>query len=371
VRPPTEDENFVKAGIIGFPLVGKTTLFKILTKAHVDTARFSGGKAEAHVGVATVPDQRLDALAALFNPKKNIHATVEYIDVAGLVKGDANNAAQLGNLKNVDALVNVVRAFEDISIPHSEGAIDPKRDIANLELELILSDLAVIEKRIERLAKDIRKLKSPDFEKELELLQRCKAWLETEKPLRAMNLTEDQKRILRGFMFLSEKPILHVLNLADSDGFKLSQVVDAYQLQETAALANVGITAICGKVEAELVELSGEDAQALLADYGLKESGLDRLIRVTYDLLGLISFFTVGEDECRAWTIKRGTPALKAAGVIHSDIERCFIRAEVVRYDKLLALKSLAAAREKAFLKLEGKDYVVHDGDVINFRHSG
>jgi ribosome-binding ATPase len=361
----------VKTGIIGFPLVGKTTLFKILTKVQVDTAKFSGGKAEAHVGVATVPDPRLDALAGLFNPKKTTHATVEYIDVAGVVKGNADNSAWLGNLKNVDALVNVVRAFVADSIPHSEGALDPKRDITSLELELILSDLSIIEKRVERLAKDIRKLKNPDSEKELELLQQCKAWLEMEKPLRAMSLTDDQKRMLRGFMFLSEKPILHVLNLADVDGAKVDRVVEAYQLQETAALANVGITAICGKVEAELVELSGEDAPAFLANYGLKESGLDRLIRVTYALLGLISFFTVGDDECRAWTIKRGTTALKAAGVIHSDIERCFIRAEVVHCDRLLQLKSLAAAREKAFLKLEGKEYVVQDGDVINFRHSG
>jgi GTP-binding protein YchF len=361
----------VKTGIIGFPLVGKTTLFKILTKSHVDTAKFSSGKAEAHVGVATVPDQRLEDLAALFRPKKTTHATVEYIDVAGVVKGNADNAAQLGNLKNVDALVNVVRAFEADSIPHLEGALDPRRDIGSLELELILSDLSIIDKRIDRLAKDIRKLKNPDLEKELELLQQCKVWLETEKPLRAMSLTDDQKLTLRGFMFLSEKPILHVLNLADVDGARVDQVVEVYQLQQTAALANVGITAICGKVEAELVELSGDDAQAFLANYGLRESGLDRLIRATYDLLGLISFFTVGEDECRAWTIKRGTSALKAAGAIHSDIERCFIRAEVVHYDKLLELRNLVAAREKAVLKVEGKEYIVLDGDVINFRHSG
>jgi GTP-binding protein YchF len=342
-----------------------------LTKAHIDTGKFSGGKAEAHLGVATVPDPRLDQLAVLFNPKKLTHATVEYIDVAGLVKGDSKNAAPLGNLKSVDALVNVVRVFEDETIPHSEGPINPKRDIANLELELILSDLGIIEKRVERLAKDIKKIKNPENEKELELLVQCKSWLESEKPLRAMPLSEDQKRILRGFTFLSEKPVVHVLNLSDSEAAKVDDVTSAYQLQEVATLANVGITAVCGKIEAELVEFSGEDALAFLADYGLKESGLDRLIRVTYDLLGLISFFTVGEDECRAWTIRRGTVALKAAGVIHSDIERCFIRAEVVHCDKLLELKTLAAAREKAFLKLEGKEYVVLDGDVINFRHSG
>src|SRR5262245_8844138 len=361
----------LKAGIIGFPSVGKTTLFKILTKAHIDTAKFSGGKAEEHLGVATVPDPRLDQLAALFNPRKLTHATVEYIDVAGLVKGDSKNATPLGNLKSVDALVNVVRAFEDEAIPHAEGPIDPKRDITNLELELILSDLGIVEKRVERLAKDIKKIKNPENEKELELLTQCKRWLESEKPLRAMTLTEEQKRILRGFTFLSEKPILHVLNLSDDEAAKVDGIANAYDLQDTAALPNVSVTAVCGKIEAELVELSGEDALAFLADYGLKESGLDRLIRVTYELLGLISFFTVGEDECRAWPIRRGTPALKAAGAIHSDIERCFIRAEVVSCYKLLELKTLSTAREKGFLKLEGKEYVVLDGDVINFRHSG
>lgn len=361
----------MKAGIIGFPQAGKTTLFKILTKVHVDVAKFSGGKAEAHLGVATVPDSRLDKLAPLFNPKKTTHATVEYIDVAGLVKGDAQNASQLGNLKNVDALVNVVRVYVDEAIPHSQGTINPKRDIGNLELELILSDLSIIEKRLERLEKDVKKLKNLELERELELLRECKLWLEDEKPIRLMNLSEDRKRILKGFMFVTEKPILHVLNLSDSEAPKIDQIIDQYELQQVSVLPNVGIAAVCGKIEAELAELSGEDADLFLADYGLKESGLNRLIRVTYNLLGLISFFTVGEDECRAWTIKRGTTALKAAGVIHSDIERCFIRAEVVPCDILLMLKSLAVAREKGSLKLEGKEYIVLDGDVINFRHSG
>jgi len=340
----------LKAGIIGFPLSGKTTLFKILTKAHVDTPRLSGGKIEAHVGIAKVPDPRLDELALLFNPKKTTHATVEYIDVAGLVKGESKDAAQLGNLKNVDALVHVVRAFEDDSLPHAEGSVNPKRDIANFELELLLSDLGIIEKRMERLEKDIKKQRSSAFEAELELLKRCKVCVESEKPIRRLELNEDEKKILRGFMFLSEKPILHVLNLSDSDAAKIDQIVSRYQLEDISAQANVAI---------------------ILDDYGLKESGLDRLIRVTYQLLGLISFFTVGDDECRAWTITRGTTALKAAGVIHSDIERCFIRAEVIHCDKLLELRGLAAARDKGLLRMEGKGYIVQEGDVINFRHSG
>jgi GTP-binding protein YchF len=361
----------LKAGIIGFSQVGKTTLFKILTKAHVDTMKSSAGKLESHVGIATVPDPRLDELSKLFNPKKTTHATVEYLDVAGLVKGESKDAAQLGNLRNVDALVHVVRVFANESIPHAEGSIDPKRDMANLELELLLSDLSIIEKRLERLEKDIKKLKNALLEKELELLKHCKLCLEEEKPIRGLELDDDEKKLLRGFMFLSEKPILHVLNLSDTDGDKIDQIISAFQLDKVSSQPNVGVTGVCGKVEAELVELSGEDAELFLADYGLKESGLDRLIRVTYQLLGLISFFTVGEDECRAWTIKEGTAALSAAGVIHSDIERCFIRAEVVACDKLLELKSLPVARDKGLLRMEGKGYLIQDGDVINFRHSG
>ena len=359
----------MKAGIIGFPLVGKTTLFKILTNAQIGTTK-SEGREESHIGVATVLDQRLEELSTLFNPKKITHATVEYIDVAGLLKGESKNAIQLGHLRNVDALVNVVRVFEDESIPHSEGGIDPKRDISTLELELILSDLSITEKRLERLEKDVKKLKNPVLEKELELLKRCQTWLEQERPLRALELDQNEKKILRGFMFLSEKPIVHVLNLSDNDAAKIDKVISASQLEGIHSRPSEAITAVCGKVEAELVDLSGEDALLFLAEYGLKESGLDRLIRVTYQLLGLISFFTVGEDECRAWTIQRGTSSLKAAGVIHSDIERCFIRAEVIPYGKLLELKSLAAAREKGLLRLEGKEYVVQEGDVINFRHT-
>jgi ribosome-binding ATPase YchF (GTP1/OBG family) len=216
----------LKAGIIGFPQVGKTTLFKILTKAHLDPAK-SAGKAEAHMGVATVPDERLDRLSGLIKPKKTTHATVEYIDIAGLVKGESKNVAQLGNLKYVDALVNVVRAFEDPLIPHSGGEINPKRDIASLNLEVLLDDLAVVEKRVERLEKDVKKQKSQPLEKELGLLRQCQTWLESEKPLRSLELNEDEKRMLRGFMFLSEKPVLHVLNLSDDDAPKIGQIIPA------------------------------------------------------------------------------------------------------------------------------------------------
>ncbi len=360
----------MKAGIIGFPQVGKTTLFKILTHAAIDPLKHAG-KMEAHIGMAVVPDSRLDQLSVLFIPKKTTHATVEYIDVAGIVKGESKDAAQLGNLKNVDALVHVVRAFQDEAIPHSEGSINPKRDIENLGIELILSDLVIVEKRMERLEKELKKVKNPGNEKELSLLKACKQQLEAEKPLRALSLGEEDKKLIRGFMFLSEKPLLHVLNLADNDASRISSVVADFGLDGILSRPQEAISAVCGKIEAELSEISSEEAELFLADYGLKESGLARLIRVTYELLGLISFFTVGEDECRAWTIKQGTSALKAAGVIHSDIERCFIRAEVVPCHRLIELKTLAAAREKGLLRLEGKEYPVQDGDVINFRHSG
>ena len=359
----------MKAGIIGFPLVGKTTLFKILTRAHLDPSRPTG-RDEAHIGVAVVNDARLDKLAELFNPKKTTHATVEYVDVAGLVKGESKNAAQLGNLKNVDALVNVVRAFQDSLITHTEGDINPKRDISSLDLEVLLGDLSVVEKRVERLEKDVRKQKNAVLEKELALLERCKLWLESEKPLRSMELNEDEKKTIRGFMFLSEKPVLHVLNLSDTDASKIDRVIPAFGLEEISTRPNEAVTAVCGKIESELAELEGEEAEMFLADYGLKESGLNRVIRVTYDLLGSISFFTVGEDECRAWTIKKGTNALRAAGVIHSDFERCFIRAEVVPCRVLIELKSLHAARDRGLLKLEGKEYIIQDGDVVNIRHS-
>jgi GTP-binding protein YchF len=359
----------LKAGIIGFPQVGKTTLFKILTKAHLDPSK-SAGKVEAHIGVATVPDERLDRLSGIVKPKTTTHATVEYIDIAGLVKGESKNAAQLGNLKYVDALVNVVRAFEDPLIPHSGGEINPQRDITSLDLEVLLEDLAVVERRVERLEKDVKKQKSSLLEKELGLLRQCKTWLESEKPLRSLELNEDEKRMLRGFMFLSEKPVLHVLNLSDDDAPKIDQIIPAYKLDEIRSRPNEAITAVCGKIESELVDLPDDEVQMFLADYGLKESGLDRLIRVTYELLGLISFFTVSEDECRAWTIKKGTNALGAAGTVHSEFERCFIRAEVVPWDIFLELKSFHSVRDRGMLKLEGKEYLVQDGDVINVRHS-
>ena len=266
----------------------------------------------------------------------------------------------------------MVRAFEDASIPHV-GAIDPLRDIKNVEFDLMVSDLGQIEKRLERLEKDLKKMRSPDLEKEFELLKRAKAHLETEKPLRELEMTPEDKKRLRGFMFLSEKPILYVVNVSESTelGTDLEAAAGKFKLTEIASRPNAAAAAICGKVEAELAEMSDADAAEFLSSYGLKESGLVRLIRTTYHLLGLISFFTAGEDECRAWTIPVHTRAVEAAGAIHSDLEHHFIRAETIRWDALLDAGSEANARAKGTLRLEGKDYIVQDGDVMHIRHSG
>jgi ribosome-binding ATPase len=360
----------MKTGIIGLPQVGKSSLFRILTKASLSPAH--ANPREAHIGVAKVPDERLDKLAAMYNPKKLTHAAVEYVDLGAIGQDALKESAYLGHLRQVDAVAHVVRAFEDDSIPHA-GPIDPLRDIKNVEFDLMVSDLGQIEKRMERVEKDLKKMRSADLEKEAELLKKAKAHLETERPLRELEMTPEDKKRFRGFMFLSEKPILYVLNISESThlGKDLEGAVAKYGLTEVASRPNAGATAICGKVEAELSEMSDEDAAEFLASYGLTESGLSRLIRQTYSLLGLISFLTAGEDECRAWTIPINTRAVLAAGAIHSDLEKHFIRAETIRWDHLLEAGSEANARAKGTLRLEGKDYIVQDGDVMHIRHSG
>ena len=361
----------MKTGIIGLPQVGKTSLFRILTKAQLSEHAMANPR-EAHVGVAKVPDDRLDRLAAMCNPRKLVHASVDYVDVGAIGQEALKETAYLGHLRNVDALAHVVRAFEDPAIPHV-GDINPLRDIKNVDFDMIVSDLGQVEKRLERLEKDLKKMRSAELEREFELIQRAKAHLETERPLREMEMTPEDKKRVRGFMFLSEKPILYVLNISESPelGRDLENAIAKYGLTEVASRPNAGATAICGKVEAELAEMSDEDAAEFLASYGLKESGLVRLVRKTYELLGLISFFTVGEDECRAWTIARNTRAVEAAGAIHSDLQKHFIRAETIRWDNLLEAGSEANARARGTLRLEGKDYTVQDGDVMHIRHSG
>ena len=360
----------MKSGIIGLPQVGKTSLFKILTKAHVEERGHN--PREAHLGVAKVPDDRLDRLSALYQPKKLVHATVEYSDVAAIGQEALNESAYANSLRTVDALIHVLRAFDEPSIPHV-GEIDPLRDARNVDFDLVVNDLGQIEKRMERLEKDLKKMKTAELEREFDLLKRAKVHLESERPLREMEMSAEDKKRIRGFMFLSQKPILYVLNVNESMtlGDDLEGAPEKYKMSEYASRSNAGVTAICGKVEAELAEMGDEEAAEFLGSYGLKESGLVRLIRKSYELLGLISFFTVGEDECRAWTIERGSRAQTAAGAIHSDLEKHFIRAETIHWDQLLEAGSEANARSRGTLRLEGKDYIVKDGDVMHIRHSG
>jgi GTP-binding protein YchF len=362
----------VKTGIIGLPQVGKTSLFKILTKARLDAAAMHSR--DAHVGVAKVPDERLDRLAALYHPKKTTHATVEYVDVAAIGQEALKEQAYSDRLREVDSLIHVLRAFEDPAVPHV-GELDPRREAGNVQADLLVSDMVQIDKRMERLEKDLKRSKTADLVREHELLTKFKAMLEAERPIREADLSADDKKRLRGFAFLSQKPILYVVNVGEGESGELGKDLEAavarYGLSELAARPNAGATAICGKVEAELAEMSDEEAAEFLGSYGLTESGLARLIRKTYELLGLISFFTVGEDECRAWTVPRAARAQEAAGVIHSDLEKHFIRAETIRWDELLEAGSEANARSKGTLRLEGKDYIVQDGDVMNIRHSG
>lgn len=361
----------LRAALVGFPSTGRTTLFQLMT-APREGAR-GHGRGEVHIGVSKVPDARLDRLTAIFNPRKRVPATVEFIDAEGGASG-AKALIDVAPYKTADALVHVVRAFRDAAIPHAAGSVDPARDAQAMEDELILADLGVVERRLERLEKDLKKTRSAELEKERDLLVRCREALENATPLRALGLTGEDLKRLRGFQLLSAKPLLVVINLDEADIRAVGSDVEraASHTGLTAFLSRAATRAVpvCAKIELEIAQLDAADAAAFLADLGLQESGLDRVIRATYDLLGYMSFFTVGEDECRAWSIPRGTVAQVAAGEIHSDIARGFIRAEVVAYDALVSRGSLAACREHGEVRLEGKDYVVQDGDVINFRHA-
>lgn len=337
-----------------------------MTKAHLDA---KAGASATHVGVAKVPEPRLLELAKLYNPKKITYATVQYVDLGGMQKERVRDS--LASLREVDAILHVIRVFEDPSVPHAAGSIDPLRDATNLELELILSDHDQILRRLERLEKDLKKKSDPVLVAEKNVLEKCKAHLEAEKPLRELELTPEEKKPIGGFLFLSARPVLYVLNLGDEEAGELDEAVQRHKLSALQGRPNAAVVAVCGRLEAELAEMEEAEAVELLASYGLKEPGLNRLIRATYDLMGLIQFFTAGEPEVRAWTIRKGSTAQKAAGAIHSDIEKGFIRAEVVKWSDLLAAGSIAAAKEKAQVRLEGKEYVVQEGDVILFRHSG
>ena len=360
----------LRAGLIGFPSSGKTALFQLLTSAR--EAPRAAGKSEANVGVSRVPDERLDRLTALFNPRKHVPATVEFADIAGVggVKTGAAALLDVAPFRNADALLHVVRMFRDPAVPHPAGTIDPARDVRAMEDEVILADLGVVERRLERLERDLKKANNADLRKEQEILLRCRVALEEGRALRALDLPGDDAKRLRGFQFLSAKPLLIVLNLDEADLPHADDAVRIAGIESFLSGAATRAVPICAKIELEIAQLDPADAAAFMADLGLRESGLDRVIRASYDLLGYISFFTVGEDENRAWSIPRNTSAVLAAGEIHSDISRGFIRAEVVRYEHLLARGTLAACRDHGELRLEGKEYTVLDGDVINFRHA-
>jgi hypothetical protein len=352
----------VQLGILGLPKSGKTTLFNTLTASHQATDKFASS-GQTNMGTATVRDSRLEQLRDLFHPKRYVPATVQYVDIPGIKRGESAESIDLGKLKMVDALVNVVRAFDDPEILHSEGSVDPARDVEMLDLELILADHELVERRIERLEKAVKRGLTPEEQKEKALLSDVilKA-LEAEKPLREVELDADDERRLRGFQLLSAKPMLVVIN-AGEDRAAADPAVFGVKAQ-----TGTRVVVVSAPIEQEISQLPPDEQKEFLADLGLDAPSLDRVTRASYDLLGLISFFTVGEDEVRAWTIRRGTPARGAAGTIHSDIERGFIRAEVVRCEDLLRLKTMAACQKAGLFRLEGKEYVMQDGDVAHFR---
>ena len=366
----------LRAALIGLSSSGKSTLFELMTSAK-ETTRASHGKAEAAIGISRVPDPRLDRLTAMFNPKKRVPATVEFSDLAmqGRTGGGAQALVDVAAYKNADALVHVLRAFTDPSVAHPSGSVNPARDAQAMEDELILADLGVAERRLERLDKDLKKTRTADLERERDVVTLCRSALEEGRPLRSLDLKGEDLKRLRGFQFLSAKPLLIVINLDETQltpggqgATSIEHAAGAAGLTSFLSRAATAAVAVCAKIELEIAQLDTADAAAFLSDLGLTESGLDRVIRATYDLLGYISFFTVGEDECRAWSIPRQTHAQVAAGEIHSDIARGFIRAEVVAYDALIARGSMAACRDHGEVRLEGKEYVVQDGDIINFR---
>lgn len=358
----------LSCGLVGLPMVGKTTLFNLLTAAKVETGGFMSGKTEARVGMARIPDQRIDFLAKMYNPRKLTYAQIEFTEVPGLVSG-ASEGKGVGNsflaaIRDVDALVHVLRAFENPDIPHVEESVDPVRDYETVSLELLFSDLGVLENRIHRLEAGKRK---KEQDAELAVLKKCQDGLEVGTPLNLLGLTEEERLSLRNYAFLTEKPMILVVNL-DERQFKSGDYPGKIALRSLAVEKGFTVIEVAAQMEMEITELPEEDRQVFLDDLGLSETGIERLAKVTYDYLGLISFLTAGEDEVRAWTIKKGLRAKEAAGKIHSDLERGFIRAETVAFRDLFEAGSMVKARERGCFRLEGKDYVVQDGDIVNFR---
>jgi len=356
----------MKSAIVGLKYTGKSTIFNILTRGQGPAQ--PSGRQEVVQGVAPIPDPRLDRLAALYQPHKTTPATAQYVDLPGVEADELKESAFLGSLRPAEALVHVVRAFDSPVVPHPLGSVDPARDALNMEHELIFADLFQAEKRLERLEKDLKKIKNKELEAEHALLVRLRGHLEEERPLRELTLAAEDERLVRGFTFLSQKPLLVVANLDEADVAHLGDVAAHCGLGDWGGRPAVVVTGVCGKIEAELAGLAPEEAREFMAELGIAEPGTARLLRENYRLLGLISFFTVGKDEVRAWTIPQGLNAQRAAGVIHTDLEKGFIRAEVCRQEDLVALGSMPAVREKGLLRLEGKEYIVADGDVFHVR---
>ena len=361
----------MQIGIVGLPFCGKSTLFQTITKTHIDPAALA--KAETHHAIVKVPDARLDKCVEIFTPKSTVHATIEFVDVVGLKKGESGSTQFttnfLASVKTNDALIQVVRLFANEVVPHPDGSVDALRDIGAFETEFILSDLALVETRIERIKKQLLKMQDELIKRELPVLEKCKQILDTEKPLREAVFTKDELFILKTYQLLSIKPMLIALNFDESQKNDVEKYVNAVSAQKRNK--NTGIVSFFGKIEMEMSELADDEASVFMEEYGIKESALTTLIREAYALLGLHSFFTVGEDECRAWTIKNGMTAQEAAGVIHSDFFAKFIRAEVVHYDDFIeAGGSFAKTKESGRWRLEGKDYIVKDGDIMSIRHS-
>ncbi|MBI5022406.1 MAG: redox-regulated ATPase YchF [Ignavibacteriales bacterium] len=358
-------------GIVGLPFSGKSTLFQTITKAHQDGS--SSGKRASQQAIIKVPDKRLEALIEIFSPQKSNYATIELIDVVGLQRGDSGGTQFttnfLSNVKTTDALVQVVRVFENDAVPHPEGNIDPLRDISIIETEFILSDMAILEARIERIKKQFQKNSTDEQKRELPVLEKCIQYLHDEKPLREAELTKSEIHILKSYSLLTVKPMLIVLNL-DEKQLSSSNII-LKSVQENKSGKNTDVVSFSGKIEMELTLLEDEETKNFMHEYGIRESALDVIVREAYSLLGLHSFFTVGEDECRAWTIRKEMSAQEAAGAIHSDFFDKFIRAEVVGYQDFIDNEgSFSKVKEKGLWRLEGKEYIVNDGDIISIRHS-
>ena len=360
----------MKLGIVGLPNVGKSTLFNSITKAGAECANYPFCTIEPNVGVVPVPDERLDVLTKMYNPQKTTHAIIEFVDIAGLVKG-ASKGEGLGNkflshIRETDAIVEVVRCFENANVVHVDGSIDPLRDIETINLELIFADIETVDKRLDKARKNLKADKK--YQEEINLLERIKQNLENGISARALEYNEDEKELVKDMFLLTTKPILYVANVSEEQLEDAQNDENVKKVKEYAQKENAEVIPLCVKIEEELSGLDDADKKEMLEALGQDESGLDKVIKKSYDLLGLMSFLTAGEPEVRAWTIKKGTKAPQAAGKIHSDIERGFIKAEVVSFDDLVNVGSMVAAREKGLVRSEGKEYVMQDGDIVLFK---